>query len=92
MGSLQLEKRLDVIMPARKPVTIDFDAALYEALQKSAAEQKMSISDIVNEAVRQTLADYEQDAEDLAELDRRREEPNIPLEEVIADLKRRGKL
>jgi Ribbon-helix-helix protein, copG family. len=79
-------------MPATKRATIYFDPALHDALRERAAEEEMSISDIVNVAVRQTLADYEQDAEDLAELDRRRDEPNIAFDDVVADLKRRGRL
>ena len=79
-------------MPATKRATIYFEPTLHDALRERAAEAEMSISDIVNEAVRQTLADYEEDAEDLAELDRLRKEPNIPFDEVVADLKRRGRL
>jgi hypothetical protein len=79
-------------MPATKRATIYFEPTLHDALRERAAEAELSISDIVNEAVRQTLSDYEEDAEDLAELDRLRKEPNIPFDEVVADLKRRGRL
>jgi metal-responsive CopG/Arc/MetJ family transcriptional regulator len=79
-------------MPARKRIDVDFDAAVYDALRERAAEQKMSISDIVNEAVRQALADYEQDAADHAIFEQRRNEPTIPFEDFVADMKRRGKL
>lgn len=79
-------------MPATKRATIYFEPALHNALSERAVESETSISDIVNEAVRQTLADYEQDAEDLADLERRRAEPNIDFDEFVADMKRRGRL
>ena len=79
-------------MPTGKRVDIDFDAAVYDALRERAAEQKMSISDIVNEAVRQALADYEQDAADHAIFEQRRNEPTIPFEDFVSYVKRRGRL
>jgi hypothetical protein len=79
-------------MPATKSETIYFDPTLHHALLEKAAEANTSISDIVNEVVRQSLADYEEEAEDLADLDRRRAEPNIPLEDFLADMKRSGRL
>ena len=79
-------------MPATKRETIHFDPALYDALVERATEANTSISDIVNEVVRQSLADYDEEAEGLADLDRRRAEPNIPLEDVLADMKRRGRI
>jgi hypothetical protein len=79
-------------MPATKRAPIYLDPALHDALREKAAGAKTSISEIVNEVVRQSLADYDEEAEDLAELERLRKEPNIPFEEVVADLKRRGRL
>jgi hypothetical protein len=79
-------------MPATKSETIYFDPALHNALLERATEENASISDIVNEVLRESLADYEEEAEDLADLERRRTEPNIPLEDFLADMKRRGKL
>jgi hypothetical protein len=79
-------------MPARKRATIYFEPVLHDVLRVKAAEADTSISDIVNEVVRRSLAEYEEEAEDLADLERRRAEPNIPFEEVVADLKRRGRL
>jgi CRISPR/Cas system-associated protein Csm6 len=79
-------------MPATKRAPIYLDPALHDALREKAVEAQTSISDIVNEVVRRSLADYEEEAEDLAELDRLRKEPNIPFEEVVADLKRRSRL
>ena len=79
-------------MAATKRAPIYLDPALHDALRQKAAEADTSISDIVNEVMRQSLADYDEEAEDLAELERLRKEPNIPFEEVVADLKRRGRL
>jgi predicted transcriptional regulator len=79
-------------MPVTKRTTIYFDPELYEGLREQAAKDETSISQIVNEAVRQILIDYEQDAEDLKELERRRGEGNIPFEDAAADLKSRGLL
>jgi Arc/MetJ-type ribon-helix-helix transcriptional regulator len=80
-------------MPLAKRTTICFDPEIYEGLQEEqVAKNRTSISEMVNEAVRQLLIDYEQDAEDLAELEQRRSEGNIPFEDVVADLKSRGLL
>jgi hypothetical protein len=79
-------------MAATKRATVYFDAEIYEGLRERAAKVGTSMSDIVNEAVRQTLIDYEQDDEDSAEFERRRGEANIPFADVVADLKIRGLL
>jgi hypothetical protein len=47
------------------------------------------VSDLVNSAVRQSLAE---DADDLAAFDARAKEPNLAFEDILKDLKRRGKL
>jgi Arc/MetJ-type ribon-helix-helix transcriptional regulator len=79
-------------MPLAKRTTICFDPEIYEGLQEQVAKNGTSISEMVNEAVRQLLIDYEQDAEDLAELEQRRSEGNIPFEDGVANLKSRGLL
>ncbi|MEA2235740.1 MAG: hypothetical protein QOC81_464 [Thermoanaerobaculia bacterium] len=78
-------------MPAAKRAPIYLDPALHDALIEKAAASETSISEIVNEVVRQSLADDEEE-EDFADLERRRAEPDIPLEDFIADMKRRGRL
>ena len=65
------------------------DADLHRALRVKAAETDKSISDLVNAAVRLNLAE---DAEDLAAYRTRAKEPNLDLEKVLRDLRRRGKL
>jgi hypothetical protein len=47
------------------------------------------MSDLVNAAVRLSLVE---DADDLAAFEARATEPNLEFEDVLKDLKRRGKL
>ncbi len=76
-------------MPAQKRATVYFDPSLHKALRIKAASTERSISEFVNEAIRTSLAE---DAEDLAAFDARAKEPTLAFEEVLKDLKRRGKL
>lgn len=69
--------------------TIYLDSELHKALRLKAAETERSISDLVNEAVRRNLAE---DAIDLAAFEERAGEKPLPFEEVLKDLRRRGKL
>ena len=72
-----------------KRATVYFDENLHRAIRLKAAETDRSISDLVNEAVRQSLAD---DAEDLAAFDDRASEPDLLFEDVVKELRERGKL
>ena len=76
-------------MPDLKRATVYFDSSLHKALRVKAAQTDHSVSDLVNTAVRRSLAE---DAEDLAAFDVRAKEPNLAFEDVLKDLKRRGKL
>jgi len=76
-------------MAETKRATVYFDPGLHRALRVKAAETEHSLSDLVNAAVRRSLAE---DAEDLAAFDERSKEPNLAFENVLKDLKRRGKL
>ncbi len=73
----------------RKRATVYFDSALHRALRLKAAETDRSLSDLVNEAVKLSLAE---DAEDLAAFDERAKEPDLPFETVLKELKRSGKI
>jgi adenosylhomocysteinase len=53
------------------------------------AETDRSISDLVNEAVKMSLAE---DAEDLAAFDERSQERSVSFEKIVRDMRRRGKL
>ncbi|MEE8460843.1 MAG: ribbon-helix-helix domain-containing protein [Acidobacteriota bacterium] len=74
---------------AQKRATVYFDPQLHRALRIKAAETDRSVSDLVNEAVKLSLAE---DAEDLATFDERKDEPNVAFEDVVKDLKRRGQI
>lgn len=76
-------------MPAVKRVTVHLDETVYEALCLKAAETDQSISDLVNTAVRNALAE---DADDLAAFRDRANEPTLAFEDLLRDIKRRGKL
>jgi len=76
-------------MNTRKRATVYFDADIHRALRLRAAASDKSISDMVNEAVKLTLAE---DAEDLAAFGQRKREPNLDFEQFVKALKRRGKL
>ena len=76
-------------MSTARRATVYLDADLHRALRVKAAETDRSISDLVNAAVRLNLAE---DAEDLAAFRTRAKEPNLDLEKVLTDLRRRGKL
>lgn len=66
-----------------------FDSSIHRALRLKAAETDRSVSELVNEAVKLTLAE---DAEDLAAFEERAHETNLPFEQVLKDLKQRGKI
>lgn len=72
-----------------KRATIYLDPTLHRALRVKAAETDKSVSDLVNAAVRRSLTE---DAADLAIFEARAREPALAFEDVLKDLKRRGKL
>jgi len=73
----------------QKRATIYFDSHVHRALRLKAAESDRTISELVNDAVRNSLAE---DAEDLAAFEERAAEPLLKFEDVVKDLKRRGKI
>ena len=72
-----------------KRATVYFDPELHRALRVKAAETDRSMSDLVNEAVQLSLVE---DADDLAAFEDRVSEPSLSYEDVVKDLKRRGKI
>lgn len=76
-------------MSVSKRATVYFDPELHRALRLKAAVTERSISEMVNDAVKQALAE---DAEDLAAFERRAREPNLDFEDVVKALRRRGKI
>lgn len=74
---------------SQKRATIYFDPDIHRALRLKAAETDRSISALVNDAVKLRLAE---DVEDLVAFDERAHEPNLPFEDVLKNLKKRGKI
>ncbi|MGA8181374.1 MAG: CopG family transcriptional regulator [Desulfobacterales bacterium] len=74
--------------PAKR-ATVYLDPVLHKALKLKAVETSRSISDLVNSAVREALAE---DAEDLAAFDERADEPLIRYDEMIKRLKKDGRI
>jgi len=72
-----------------KRVTIYFNPDLHKALRFKSVETSRSVSDLVNEAVREALAE---DAEDLSAFEERADEPLISYEEMIKRLKEDGRI
>jgi hypothetical protein len=92
-------------MAETKRSTIYFEPGVYRALKIKAAVTDESISDLVNDAVRQSLGASRrrnapararhlsrEDAADIAAFRDRAREPRIPYERVLRDLKRKGLL
>lgn len=70
-----------------KRTTVYFDPDLHKALRLKSIETSKSVSELVNEAVREALAE---DAEDLAAFDERAKEPLIGYEDMVKRLKKDG--
>lgn len=65
------------------------DWGIHRALRLKAVETDRTFSDLVNDALKLSLAE---DAEDLAAFGDRASEPDLPFEAVVKELKRRGKI
>ncbi|HPI94043.1 MAG TPA: CopG family transcriptional regulator [Deltaproteobacteria bacterium] len=72
-----------------KRATIYLDPELHKALKLKAVETSRSVSDLVNRAVRESLAE---DAEDLAAFELRANEPLIGYDEMVKRLKKDGRI
>jgi predicted transcriptional regulator len=72
-----------------KRATVYFDPAMHRALQHKALVTSRSLSDIVNDAIHQTLVE---DAEDLAAFEERVNEPLVSYETVLKELRANGRL
>ncbi|MCS5691960.1 CopG family transcriptional regulator [Cyanobium sp. FGCU-6] len=76
-------------MDESKRATIYFDADVHRALRLRAAACNRSISEMVNEAVRMTLAE---DADDLRDADQRQDEESNGFEEFVSSLRSSGRI
>lgn len=72
-----------------KRATIYLNPLLHRALRLKAAETEHTISELVNEAVRYSLAE---DSTDLTAYDERKKEPSISFESFLKKLKKNGKI
>jgi adenylate cyclase len=69
--------------------TVYLEPGLHKALRLKSIETSRSLSELINEAIRNGLAE---DAADLAAFDARKREPTLSFEQFVKDLKRHGKL
>ncbi len=72
-----------------KRATVYLDPALHKALRLKSIETNRSMSDLINDAVREELAE---DADDLAAFEARKNEPTVTFEDFVKELKRDGKI
>jgi len=72
-----------------KRSTVYLDPALHKALRLKSIETSRSMSDLINEAIRESIAE---DAEDLAVFDERADEALISYDEMIKKLKKDGRI
>ena len=72
-----------------KRATIYFDPNLHKALRLKSVETSRSVSELVNEAVKEALVE---DAEDFLAFDERADEPLISYDEMIKRLKKDGRV
>ena len=74
--------------PAKR-ATIYLDPVLHKALKLKSLETSRTISDLVNSAVKEALAE---DAEDLAAFDERAGEALVSYDEMVKRLKKDGRI
>ena len=72
-----------------KRATVYLDPDLHKALRLKAVETSRSISELVNNAIREALAE---DAEDIAAFEQRAGERLISYDEMVKRLKRDGRI
>ncbi len=72
-----------------KRSTIYLEPDLHQALRMKSLETSRSMSEIINDAVKEALAE---DAEDLAVFDERHQEPLLSYQEMLEKLKKDGRI
>jgi hypothetical protein len=72
-----------------KRATVYLDPELHKALRLKAVETSRSVSELVNSAVKEALAE---DAEDIAAFEERVNEPLIAYDEMVKRLKKDGRI
>ena len=74
-------------MSNAKRATVYFEPEIHKALRLRAAASDRSLSDMVNDAVRVSLAE---DAADMSAFDLRKKERRVSFESFVQGMKRRG--
>ena len=72
-----------------KRTTVYLDSDLHRALRIKAAQTEHSMSELVQEAIKFSLAE---DSIDLAAFEQRRKESSLPFEDVLKKLRKNGKI
>jgi hypothetical protein len=72
-----------------KRTTIYIDPQIHRALRIKSAEMDSSISELIEKAIKISLAE---DAIDLAAYQQRKGEPRLPFEEVVKKLRKNGQI
>lgn len=72
-----------------KRATIYFDPELHKALKIKALETSRSITDLVNQAVRESLSE---DAEDILAYEERKDEKIISYDQILKKLRKDGRI
>ena len=72
-----------------KRSTIYFDPAIHQALKLKSASTDVSVSELVDEAVRLLMLEDQEDLESIAD---RVSEPVMSYETLLSDLKKHGKI
>ena len=75
-------------IPAKR-TTVYFDPIIHKALKLKSIETSKSVSELVNEAVKEILAE---DAEDISAFEERADEPLISFSEMVKRLKKDGRI
>ncbi|MEH6548360.1 MAG: hypothetical protein V7711_19000 [Pseudomonadales bacterium] len=72
-----------------KRSTVYFEPAIHQALKVRAASSQLSVSELIDQAVRLLM---NEDQEDLAAFSERENEKEISYEALLNDLKKHGKI
>jgi hypothetical protein len=72
-----------------KRATVYLDPGLHRAIRLKSVETARSVSDLINDVLRDGLAE---DATDLAAFDERKNEPTLSFETFVKELRRHGKI
>ena len=72
-----------------KRATVYLDPVLHKALRLKSIETSRSVSDLINDAIREELAE---DVDDLAAFEARKDEPTVSFEAFVKKLRRDGRI